>query len=126
MNTQSTSYSALVGHVVASFRQRAPKEQGELAQQIGLSQASYSRLEGGKAAWTIDHLMAVSGALGISVQDIIRVVEVRAEELRRAADVNVVPAMRGNSQGAESGQGHGAFLAGAALGALLATLISKT
>lgn len=122
----TTSYSALLGRVVASLRQRQGKEQSELADQLHISQASYSRLEGGKASWTIDQLMAASGALGVDVREILHILILRADELQRAGQVAVVPAIRGNSRGAADAPSGGAFLIGAALGGLLATLISDS
>lgn len=101
-------------------------EQVQLAQALGVSQASYSRLEGGKALWSIDQLMVVCRRLGVEVSDVIHILEQRTADLADAAHVEVIAAGRANSRGAEERKGTGGtLLAGAALGALLATLIIK-
>lgn len=126
---QITSYSALLGQVIGSLRQRAgiDLDQRQMAEALGLSQASYSRLEGGKAHWSIDQLMQASQILGISVQEILGILERRAADIEETTDIRVIPAGRANSRGGEANKGvsGGTLLAGAALGALLATLISK-
>ncbi|MEJ1337116.1 MAG: helix-turn-helix transcriptional regulator [Candidatus Sedimenticola sp. (ex Thyasira tokunagai)] len=126
MTEQLTTYSALLGQIVGSLRQRQRLEQLHMANALGLSQASYSRLEGGKALWSIDQLMVVARALEVPVTDIIQILEQRAADLHEAADVEVIAAGRANSRGGEANKSNtGAILAGAALGALLTTLIMK-
>lgn len=126
MPEQLTTYSALLGQIVGSLRQQRGLEQTSLADALGLSQASYSRLEGGKALWSIDQLMLAANKLGIQVVDIIGILEQRAADLEAAANVEVIAAGRANSRGGEARKDNaGAILAGAALGALLTTLIMK-
>ncbi len=126
MTEQLTTYSALLGQIVSSLRQQRRLEQTGLADALGLSQASYSRLEGGKALWSIDQLMLAARKLGVSVTEIIQILERRAADLEEAADVEVIAAGRANSRGGGARKDNtGAILAGAALGALLTTLILK-
>lgn len=126
MTERLTTYSALLGQIVGSLRQQRGLEQTVLADALGLSQASYSRLEGGKALWSIDQLMVAAQRLGVPVTEIIRILEQRAADLEAAADVEVIAAGRANSRGGEARKDNtGAILAGAALGALLTTLIMK-
>lgn len=126
MTERLTTYSALLGQIVGSLRQQRGLEQTVLSDALGLSQASYSRLEGGKALWSIDQLMLAAGRLEIPVTEIIRILERKAAELTAAADVQVIAAGRANSRGGEARKDNtGAVLAGAALGALLTTLILK-
>lgn len=126
MTERLTTYSALLGQIVGSLRQQRGLEQTVLSDALGLSQASYSRLEGGKALWSIDQLMLAAGRLEIPVTEIIRILERKAAELTAAADVEVIAAGRANSRGGEARKDNtGAVLAGAALGALLTTLILK-
>lgn len=126
MTEQLTTFSALLGQIVGSLRQQRGLEQTTLADALGLSQASYSRLEGGKALWSIDQLMLAAQRLEVPVADIIRILEQRAADLEAAANVEVIAAGRANSRGGEARKDHtGAMLAGAALGALLTTLILK-
>ena len=126
MIDQITSYSALLGQIIGSLRQQRGLEQAHLAKALGISQASYSRLEGGKALWSIDQLMVVCQRLGVNVIDVFNILERRKADLAEAANVEVIAAGRANSRGAEERKdSDGAFLAGAALGALLATLITR-
>lgn len=126
MNEQLTTYSALLGQIIGSFRQQKGLEQADLAGALGLSQASYSRLEGGKAMWSIDQLILASQRIQVPVTGIIQVLEQRAADLYEAADVEVIAAGRANSRGGEANKSNtGAIIAGAALGALLATLIIR-
>ena len=83
---------------------------------------SYSAL-----LWSIDQLMQASRALGIPVQEILGILERRAADIEDTTDIRVIPAGRANSRGGQANQGFSGstLLAGAALGALLATLISK-
>ncbi|MCU7928725.1 MAG: helix-turn-helix domain-containing protein [Candidatus Thiodiazotropha sp. (ex Dulcina madagascariensis)] len=127
MTHQVTSYSALLGQIIGSLRLQKGLEQADLAQALGISQASYSRLEGGKAQWSIDQLMAASKILGLEVGHILQILERRVADLAEAANVEVISTSRANSRGAEERKNTsgGAFLTGAALGALLATLITR-
>lgn len=126
MTEQLTTFSALLGQIIGSLRQQRGLEQTTLADALGLSQASYSRLEGGKALWSIDQLMLAARRLAVPVTDIIRILEQKAADLEAAADVEVIAAGRANSRGGEARKDDtGAILAGAALGALLTTLILK-
>lgn len=126
MTERLTTYSALMGHIVGSLRQQRGLEQTVVADALGLSQASYSRLEGGKAHWSIDQLMLAARTLEVPVSEIIRILEQRAADLHEAANVEVIAAGRANSRGGEARKDNtGAILAGAALGALLTTLIMK-
>jgi transcriptional regulator with XRE-family HTH domain len=127
MSAQKTTYSALLGQIVSFLRQQKGIEQAVLAEYLGVSQASYSRLESGKALWSIDQLMVVSNALGVGVADIIEILQRKAEDLSGSAHIDVIAAGRANSKGGGANNGiGGALLAGAALGALLATLITRS
>lgn len=126
MIDQLTTYSALLGQIIGLLRQQRGFDQTVLAKALGLSQASYSRLEGGKALWSVDQLMLAAGRLGMPVIEIIEILEQKAADLQSAADVEVIAAGRANSRGGEARKDDtGALLAGAALGALLTTLIFK-
>ena len=126
MSEQITTYSALLGQIIGSLRQQRELDQADLAAALGISQASYSRLEGGKATWSVDQLITVSHRLQVEVTYVIQILERKAADLAEAAHVDVIAAGRANSRGVEERQDTGgAFLAGAALGALLATLITR-
>lgn len=71
--------------------------------------------------------MAASKILGLEVGHILQILERRVADLAEAANVEVISTSRANSRGAEERKNTsgGAFLTGAALGALLATLITR-
>lgn len=128
MGNSKATYSAVLGVVLSSFRKRKGIEQADMANKMGLTQASYSRLEGGKSSFTVDQLFQAAEALEVSSSVLI-------EELSRySAHLNedgiaVEPQIRGNSKKASSnkngGSGMAPFLAGAALGAVLMGILSK-
>jgi transcriptional regulator with XRE-family HTH domain len=125
MKTEQTSYSAILGVVLASLRKEQFIEQGEMAGRMGLSQASYSRLESGKSSFSVDQMFQAASALGISAEELNNRLNGTIEQL----DINgipVMPQLRGNTTQAKEGGGSmGNFLAGAALTALLIGLLSK-
>lgn len=126
MSLQQTTYSALLGQIIGSLRQQKGEEQAVLAKALGVSQASYSRLEGGKANWNIDQFIVACNRLGVEVTDVIQILEQRVSDLAEAAGVEVIAAGRANSKGAEERKSNGgAFVVGAALGALMTTLVLK-
>jgi len=124
MSDNQTTYSAVLGVVLANARKQQGVEQGEMAKRMGLSQASYSRLEGGKSSLSVDQLYMAAGALRLNSDDITARLNNTIAELR-AGGVNVVPLIRGNATGAKDGNEVGALLAGAALGALVFGLFSN-
>lgn len=127
MDTPTTTYSAVLGHVIGALRQRQELPQAALADVLGISQASYSRLESGKSMWTFDQLILVSQKLDIPVEDIHTLFSAKVHDLRETANVRVIPAGRANSSGVKNSElSVGTLVAGAALGAILATLITRS
>lgn len=95
------------------------KEQLEIAIVLGISQASYSRLESGKSSMSTDQIFLVAQALGEAVSDLMREVESYITQLQLKG-YNVTPQLRGVDN-----SGAGKVVAGAALGALLISLLSN-
>lgn len=125
MSTEQTTYSAVLGVVLANLRKAVFIEQGDMAGRMGLSQASYSRLEGGKSAFSVDQMFQAAIALGLSAEELNQRLNNTISRLQ-ANGVLVVPQLRGNTiQARDEGVGMGHVLAGAALGALLIGLLSK-
>ncbi|OUS31933.1 hypothetical protein A9Q99_02235 [Gammaproteobacteria bacterium 45_16_T64] len=125
MNTSQTTYSAVLGVVLSNKRQLQSMEQGDMAARMGLSQASYSRLEGGKSAFSIDQMYQAATALGVSGEDLSNSLNITVSNLR-ANGVEVVPQVRGNTtQAKKQGLDVSGLVAGAALGALLISILSK-
>ena len=125
MNTEQTSYSAVLGVVLATLRKQRQIEQGPMATRMGLSQASYSRLESGKSAFSVDQMYQAAAALEVSAAEIIASLENTVANLR-ANGIEVVSQVRGNTKQAKQGPSElGTFIAGAALAALLIGILAK-
>jgi len=128
LNKKQATYSAILGIVLSNLRKQEGIEQGEIAKTMGLTQASYSRLESGKSAFSIDQMYQAASALGLSGKEVITEVERYSSHLK-SDGVLVVPQIRGNtSQASQQNTSRNditTFVAGAALGALLLTILSK-
>jgi len=128
MSFEAATYSAILGQVFAQIRKQKGIEQGEMAARMGVTQASYSRLEGGKATFSVDQMYQAANALDISVSDVIEKLERFSSELQQEG-IDVQPQLRSNttkaaqSNGSDSGVAK--VIAGAALGALLLGILSK-
>ena len=125
---KNATYSAVLGVVLANLRAQKGLEQGDIADKMGLSQASYSRLENGKSAFSIDQMYQAASALGMSGNQIINEVDRYSSHLQ-SDGVHVIPQIRGNTSKAAQNKSRNdvvpSFVAGAALGALIMTILSK-
>lgn len=113
---QQTTYSTLIGWVLAQERGRARLTQAQLAQKMGLPQSSWSRFESGQGVLSIDQLDQAARHLGSTGKAVLE----KAEHLRTALanqGVRVEPGSRQPGSDTEK------FLWGAALGALVAALL---
>ncbi len=129
MSEKITSYSSVLGVVVSNKRQELAIDQIVIAEKIGLSQASYSRLESGKSSFSVDQMFECANALGLSVEELLRLVVNTVENLKLSGDVAVQAQVRGNSikaQNTEVSGAVGGFIAGAALIGLLVALSGKS
>ncbi|WP_428243995.1 helix-turn-helix domain-containing protein [Gynuella sp.] len=127
MSVEQTSYSAVLGVVLRNLRIDHGIEQSDMAARMGLSQASYSRLEGGISVFSVDQMYQAAGALYVSDEEISNRICQTVAHLR-ANGVKIVHPVRKNStqsQKESSKSGVGSFLTGATLGALLMGLLSK-
>jgi len=115
----ATTYPAVVGYVLGWHRDQAGLNQQELAEQMGMSPSTWSRIERGESALTMDQLAAVA-----------QVLEVEPGRILRDAD-NVVGQLAKRGVQVERRRvpdaiGAGlALLAGAALVALVASALDK-
>ncbi len=57
-----TTYPAVVGRILAMLREQHGMEQSEIAQCVGLSQSTWSRIERGESAFTIEQLATAAAA----------------------------------------------------------------
>lgn len=128
MQDKLVSYSSVLGVVVANKRKELGIEQSVLAEKMGLSQASYSRLESGKSTFSVDQMFECAQALNIPVEQLFNSVINTVGNLQSSDDVLVQAQPRGNATKAKAASGSGAakFIAGAALGALIIGLAGKS
>ena len=117
MSSDQTTFSAVLGVVLANLRKVKGIEQGEMARKMGVSQASYSRLESGKSSFSVDQLYLAAQALEIDGAELTQ----RLNNAVKQLNVNGVPViapLRANATKAgESGVDPGSMLMGAGLAA---------
>lgn len=119
MSDKTLSFSALVGFVIVSIRKEKLLEQAAIAQKMGITQASYSRLENGKSALSVDQLYAVSKELGITIDDLFYAIS-KALSQAQAQGINVISPTRGSTKSDGNTPNTAAtLLTGAAIGAAL-------
>lgn len=128
MQDKLVSYSSVLGVVLANKRHELNIEQSVMAERMGLSQASYSRLESGKSTFSVDQMFECAKALNIPVEHIFKSVINTVDKLQSSDDVAVQAQTRGNTTKAKAAGGSGAatFIAGAALAALIIGLAGKS
>jgi transcriptional regulator with XRE-family HTH domain len=85
-----------LGRRVADRRKRARLTQAELAERIGVSTESVSRLERGAVIPSLARLEAVATALGVELPDLFRVAD-RETQKDRAIDRLLAIARRGSA-----------------------------
>lgn len=111
-------YPALVGRVLATRRESRGWDQSQLAEAVGVSQSTWSRIENGDSALGIDQLAKAAQALGAKPADILIDADKASEQIERAGIV-VTPE---RAKAAPSGF---ALLFGAALTALMVKALTE-
>lgn len=125
MSSEQTSYSAVLGVVLSALRKKAGLEQGRMAEKMGLSQASYSRLESGKSTFSVNQMFQAAGALGVSREELFQRFNSTIAYLE-SSDVIVSAQPRvNNAQAKNENPDVGHFIAGAALATFVIGLISR-
>jgi transcriptional regulator with XRE-family HTH domain len=84
------TYPGIVGQILAKKRQLASLEQAELAAKIGLTQSSWSKIERGDTAISIEQLKNAARILGTTPSDIIQLADATVTNLEKNK-VKVVP-----------------------------------
>jgi len=77
----NTTYPALVGNVVARLRKEQGLGQAEFAATVGLGQSTWSRVEKGQSALTVEQLARTAAALGLKPHELLRIVDGASERL---------------------------------------------
>lgn len=77
-----TTYGAIVGSVLVIQRQSLGLDQGDVANQLGVTQATWSRIEGGLTPLTIEQLARAAEIFRLPASEIFRRVEQAISNLR--------------------------------------------
>ena len=124
MSQEQTTFSAVLGVVLSGLRKEKNIEQKDFSQLMGLSQASYSRLEGGKATFSVDQMFMAADALDIEYGELSDRLNNTIENLANNG-VRVFAQARKNSAASHESKAIGAAILGAGLGALLVGLAGR-
>jgi transcriptional regulator with XRE-family HTH domain len=114
-----TTYSALVARLVGELRRAHDFEQKQFAEVLGVSASTWSRAENGQVGLSLDQLAGAARALGTTPTQILKDADAAAEHLRRRGVTVLV------GKDAAKGDPTFAYLGAAALGALVATILTK-
>lgn len=114
-----TTYPAIVGRILAAHREERQIEQSDIANQIGVSQSTWSRIERGETALTVEALARAAKVLGVSSSSVLDDAD-RAKEGLAQMDVKVL--MDRPRSGGETAL---LLLSGAVLGFLIAKALAK-
>lgn len=82
-----STYSAVVGAVIANQREILDVSQAQLAEAVGIGQPAWSRIEKGESALTIDQLARAASKLNSSPSELLlmadrTVMEMKEQELK--------------------------------------------
>jgi len=114
-----TSYPAIVGQVLSELRRRSGIDQAELANSVGVTQSTWSRIENGASALTIEQLAIAADALGVKRSEILELADQSVNELKsRGIEIEDKRISGGLDKGL-------VILGAAAIGGLIAALLLK-
>lgn len=114
-----TTYNGIIGAVLRQRRDQMGLEQAQIAQRLGVTQSSYSRIESGKTSLTLVQLSDIAPHFGLSPHGFIARVESLKYDMERQG-IKVSPEK-------ELGLGEGVtnILIGAALLTLVTQMLRK-
>ena len=78
----NTTYPALVGNVLAQFRKEKGIGQAEFGALVGIGQSTWSRIEKGESALTIEQLAKAAHYLELAPHELLAIVDGAKEDLR--------------------------------------------
>ncbi|NRB37938.1 MAG: helix-turn-helix transcriptional regulator [Pseudomonadales bacterium] len=78
----STTYPALVGSIIAQCRKDKGIGQAEFATMVGLGQSTWSRIEKGQSALTIEQLAKAAEQLNIEPYELLALVDGARQDLK--------------------------------------------
>ena len=78
----AVSYPAIVGAILLAKRKEIGLSQAEMADAVGLNVSTWSRVENGESAMTIEQLASAASALKVLPSSVLQATEVKLEELQ--------------------------------------------
>ena len=117
-SSSRTTVPSVFGGVVRSLR--GDLRQAEFAQALGLTQSGWSRIERGETAIGLDQLFLVAQVLGMQPSELLQMTERALGDLQSRGYEIVAGRLPPKEPSAGA-----AFLAGAALTALIGTLLQR-
>ncbi len=115
-----TTYAAVVGRILAGCRETLGLEQAEVARGVGVSQSTWSRIERGESALTVDQLARATIALATTPAWILA----KADEA--AARLDEMGITVRSDRRSKTGARALAILSGAVLSLAVARALSKS
>lgn len=79
----ATTYPAIIGGVLARLRNGRGLDQGKMAESVGVGQSTWSRVENGASALTIEQLATAAAVLGARPSEILAMADRSAADLRQ-------------------------------------------
>jgi transcriptional regulator with XRE-family HTH domain len=114
-----TSYPAIVGQVLTELRRCSGIDQSKLADSVGVTQSTWSRIENGASALTIEQLAIAADVLGVKRSEILELADQSVNELKiRGIEIEDKRISGGLDKGL-------VILGAAAIGGLIAALLMK-
>lgn len=110
-STVRTTFPAVVGLVLAARRKAKPMTQAEMAEATQVTTSTWSRIETGETALTVEQLALAAEALGTRPSEILRA----AEEIRIVLGQRRVQTLIKRSEWDASAPGAGVLLTGSSL-----------
>ena len=116
----ATTYPIVVGKVLHYLRRQKNLEQAALARAVGVTQSTWSRIENGQSALSVEQLAHAASLLDVRPEQILAMVGRSVQNLERQG---VRVELRRPAEGVSPGL---VFIGAAALTALLAAILSKS
>jgi transcriptional regulator with XRE-family HTH domain len=90
MQAGLTSYSAIVGQVLFNLRQELDIKQGDMANAVNIGQSTWSRIEKGEVALSIDQLARAADRLGCLPSDVLTWADQATVQIQKEKKVEVL------------------------------------
>lgn len=120
-----TTYQAILGRLIARKRQERGMDQEEMARHVGVSRSTWSRIEAGSSALSVDQLAKAASALDVPLGDLMLELDNLVRELRKQnVEVHESREQAKSSSAKAGGAAAVAFLGGAVLGGIITAMLA--